>query len=334
MKAIICTKYGPPEVLQLREVGKPVPKDNELLIRIYATSVNFGDLLARNFREISPRKFNMPLLLWIFAKIFFGINKPRTTILGSEFAGKIESVGENVKRFKAGDQVFGYRGQSMGAYAEYLCMPENGVVALKPANMTYEEAAIVSYGAIMALFLLRKQNIRPGQKVLVNGASGGIGAAAVQLAKYYGAEVTGVCGTPRLDYVKSLGADKVIDYNLEDFTKSGETYDLIFDILGKSSFSRCKNSLSKKGRYLRASFKTRELVQMLWTSMKGGKRVICALAPGRRDDLLSVQELIEAGKIKTVIDKRFPLAQAAEAHRYVEQGQKKGNVVITLEEYL
>ncbi len=330
MKAIVYTDYGPPEVLQLKEIEKPVPRDNEILVRVHAASVNYGDILARNFKEISPREFNMPLLLWIFAKLIFGVGKPRTTILGNEFAGEIEAVGKDVKRFKAGDPVFGYRGQSMGAYAEYLCMPETGVLALKPANMTDEEAAVVPYGAIMALHLLRKQNIRPGQKVLVNGASGGIGSAAVQLAKYYGAEVTGVCGAPRLDYVKSLGADKVIDYGKEDFAGSGETYDLIFDILGKSSFSRCKKSLSKNGRYLRASFKTRELGQMLWTSMIGGKRVICALAPGSTEDLLSVKELIEVGKIKTVIDRRYPLSQAAEAHRYVEQGHKKGSVVITV----
>jgi NADPH:quinone reductase-like Zn-dependent oxidoreductase len=330
MKAIVCTKYGPPEVLQLREVEKPAPKDNEVLIRVHAASVNYGDILARNFKAVSPRKFNMPFLFWIFVKLYFSIRKPRITVLGSEFAGEIESVGKDVKRFKAGDRVFGYRGQSMGAYAEYLCMPENGVVAIKPANMNDEEAAVVPYGAIMALYLLRKQNIRPGQKVLVNGASGGIGSAAVQLAKYYGAEVTGVCGTPRLGYVKSLGADKVIDYNQEDFTGSGETNDLIFDILGKSSFSRCKNSLSPSGRYLRASFKARELMQMLWTSMTGGKRVICALAPGSREDLLSVKELIEAGKIRSVIDRTYPLERIVEAHRYVDQGHKKGNVVITV----
>jgi NADPH:quinone reductase-like Zn-dependent oxidoreductase len=333
MKAIVFTAYGPPEVLQLKEVDKPVPRDNEVLIRIRATAVNFGDLLARDLKAVSPRKFNMLFLFWIFAKLYFGIRKPKITILGSEFSGEIEAVGKDVKRFQKGDPVFGYRGQSMGAYAEYLCMPENGVLAIKPANMTYEEAAAVPYGAIMALYLLRKQNIRPGQKVLVNGASGGIGSAAVQLAKHYGAEVTGVCATPRLGYVRSLGADKVIDYTQEDFTGSGETYDLIFDILGKSSFSGCKNSLSKNGRYLRASFKTWELWQMLWTSIIGGKRVICALAPGSREDLRSVKELIEAGKIKTVIDRRYPLEQTAAAHRYVEQGHKKGSVVITLEEH-
>ena len=240
MKAIVCTKYGPPEVLQLKEVAKPTPKDNEVLIRVHATSVNFGDMMARNFKAITPREFNMPFLFWLLAKISFGPSQPKITILGSEFAGEIEATGKDVKQFKQGDQVFGYPGQSFGAYAEYLCMPENGVLAIKPTNMTYDEAAVVPYGAIMALNLLRKMNIQPGQKVLVNGASGGIGSAAVQIAKHFGAEVTGVCGTPRLEFVKSLGADKVIDYTKDDFTKNGETYDLIFDILGKSSFSRCQ----------------------------------------------------------------------------------------------
>ncbi|HEY9246072.1 MAG TPA: NAD(P)-dependent alcohol dehydrogenase, partial [Candidatus Methanoperedens sp.] len=252
-------------------------------------------------------------------------------ILGSEFAGEVESVGKSVKSFKPGDQVFGYLGQSMGAYAEYLCMPENGCVTIKPANMTYEEAAVVPYGAIMALNLLRKMNIQPGQKVLINGASGGIGSAAVQIAKYFRAEVTGVCGTPRLEFVISLGADKVIDYTKEDFTQSGKTYDLIFDILGKSSFSGCKNSLSQNGRYLLASFKMKQLFQMLWTEMAGSKKVICAIASGSKEDLISVKELIEAGKIKAAIDRSYPLEQIAEAHRYVEKGHKKGHVVITVE---
>ncbi len=330
MKAIILTKYGPPDVLQLKEVAKPAPKDNEVLIRIRATPVNFGDTFARNFKEISPREFNMPFLFWLFAKISIGFSKPKVTILGSEFAGEIEAIGKDVQRFKPGDQVFGYLGMRMGTYAEYLCMPETGLVAIKPANMTHEEAATVPYGAITALNLLRNVAIQSGQKVLINGASGGIGSAAVQLAKYYGAEVTGVCGTPRLGFVKSLGADKVIDYTQEDFTQNGETYDLIFDILGKSSFSRCRSSLKPNGIQLFASFKMKQLFQMLWTSIIGGQKVICALSTEKTEDIVFIKELVEAGKIKAIIDRCYPLEQAAEAHRYVETGLKKGSVVITV----
>jgi NADPH:quinone reductase-like Zn-dependent oxidoreductase len=332
MKAIVCTEFGPPDVLHIEEVEKPTPKDNEMLIRVYATSVNYGDLIARDFRHVTPRQFNMPFLFWLLSRLFFGLNKPKIKILGSEFAGEIEAVGKGVTLFKEGDSVFGYLGQNMGAYAQYLSMPEDGVLAIKPANMTYEEAATVPMGAIMALHLLReKGNIQSGQKVLINGASGSIGSAAVQIAKTFGAEVTGVCGTPRLEFVKSLGADKAIDYTQEDFTQSGETYDLIFDILGKGSFSHSKNSLSQNGRYLFASFKMKQLFQMLWTSLVGSKKVICAIAPGSTEDLISVKELIEAGKIKAVIDRGFPLEQTAEAHRYVEKGHKKGNVVIAVE---
>lgn len=332
MKAIVYTEYGPPDVLKLKEVEKPVLKDNEILVRIHATPISFGDKLVRNLKAVTPEKFHMPFLFWLLAKMYFGFRRPRIIILGSEFSGEIEAVGRDVKRFKAGDAVFGYCGQSMGAYAEYLCMPEKGVLAPKPANMTYEEAAAVPYGAIMALSLLRKQNIGPGQKVLVNGASGGIGPFVVQLAKHYGAEVTGVCGTPRMEYVKSLGAGKVIDYTKEDFSDSNETYDVIVDILGKGSFSRIKRALKPDGRWLLVSFKTKKILQMLWTSLFASKKVICVLSGEKAEDLVFIKELIEAGKIKTVIDKCFPLAQAAEAHRYVETGHKKGSVVITVAE--
>jgi NADPH:quinone reductase-like Zn-dependent oxidoreductase len=331
MKAIVYTEFGPPDVLQLKEVQKPAPKDNEILIRVYATPVSYGDLTARNFKNISSREFHMPLPLLLPTRMYFGFTKPKISILGSEFAGEIESVGKDVKLFKEGDQVIGYLGQRMGAYAEYLCMPEDGSVAIKPANMTYAEAAAVPYGAIMATSLLRKGNLQSGHKVLINGASGGIGSAAVQLARYFGADVTGVCGTPRLEYVKSLGADQVIDYREEDFTQNGETYDLIFDILGKSSFSWCKNSLKQNGIYLLASFKMKPLFQMLWTKIAGSKKVICAMASEKSEDLVFIKELIEAGKFKSIIDKCYPLEQAAEAHRYVESGLKKGNVVITVE---
>jgi NADPH:quinone reductase-like Zn-dependent oxidoreductase len=331
MKAIIYTEYGSPDVLHLTEIAKPTPKDHEVLIRNHATTINFGDLMARNFKAVSPRKFNMLFLFWLLTKVSFGIHQPKITILGSEFAGEVEAAGKTVTRYKPGDQVFGYLGQNMGAYAEYLCIPENGVMAIKPANMTYEEAAVLPYGAIMALSLLRKANLQPGQKVLINGASGGIGSAAVQIARHLGAEVTGVCGTARLDFVKSLGAAKVIDYTKEDFTQNGEQYDLIFDILGRSSFSRCRSSLKPNGRYLLASFKMKQLLQMLWTSIYGDKRVICAMAPGSVEDLNSVKELMETGKIKAIIDRCYLMEEAAEAHRYVEEGNKKGNVVIRMD---
>lgn len=332
MKAIVYKEYGPPQVLHLTDIAKPVPKKNEVLIRVHASSVNYGDLLARNFKEVTPKKFNMPFLFWVMSKIYFGITKPKIEIPGSEFAGVIESTGTKVTQFKAGDQVFGYPGQSMGAYAEYLCMPETGTLALKPANMTFEEAAVIPMGAIMALHLLKQVQVRQGQKVLINGASGSIGSAAVQIAKHFNAEVTGVCGTPRLNYVKALGADEVIDYSQEDFTKNGRVYDLIFDILGKSSFSRCKGSLSPKGTYLRASFKMRQILQMIWTSITGGRRVRCILAPGGPGDLREIKTLIEGGKIKSIIDKSYPLAKAADAHRYAEEGQARGKVAIAIGE--
>ncbi len=330
MKAIVYTEYGSPAVLHLEEVAKPAPKDNEILVRVYATPVNYGDLTARNFANLTPGEFNMPAPLWLPTRMVFGWNKPKINILGSELAGEVEAIGRQVKKFKPGDQVFAYVGMKMGANAEYLCLPENGTVALKPANLTYEQASVLPYGTIMAASLLRKANLQPGQKVLINGASGGIGSMAVQLAKHFGAEVTGVCGALRVEYVKSLGADKVIDYTREDFTRNGETYDLIFDILGRSSYSRCKHSLKPDGIYLLASFKMKPLFQMLWTSRIGTKKVICALASEKSEDLVFIRELVEAGKIKAIIDRCYPLEQAAEAHRYVEAGHKKGNVVITV----
>jgi NADPH:quinone reductase-like Zn-dependent oxidoreductase len=330
MKAIVYTQYGPPEVLQLKEVAKPAPQAKEILVKIHASPVNFGDIMARNFANIPAREFTMPLLLWFPARLAFGWRRPRKTILGSEFAGEIEAVGTEVTGFKPGDQVFGYRGEGFGAYAEYLCMPEAGVVAIKPVNMTYTEASTVPYGALFALSFLRKANIQAGQKVLINGASGSIGSYALQLAKHYGAEVTGVCGARRVQMVQSLGADKVIDYTSQDFTENGETYDLILDILGKSSFSRCKRSLNPGGRYFLVSFKTRQLWQMLWTSLFGSRKVICTLESARAEDLAITRELIEAGKIKTVIDRCYPPEQAAAAHSYVENGDRRGAVVITM----
>jgi NADPH:quinone reductase-like Zn-dependent oxidoreductase len=323
MKAIVYEKYGPPDVLQLKEVAKPTPKDNEVLIKIYATVVTTVDCGTRKGEPF-------------FGRIVTGLLRPKTTILGFEVAGEIEEVGKDVKRFKEGDQVFGITTTSLGGHAEYICLPEDAPVAIKPVNMTYEEAAAVVEGACTALpFLRDKANIQSGQKVLINGASGSIGTAAVQLAKYFGAEVTGVCSTTNLELVKSLGADKVIDYTKEDFTKSGQTYDIIFDTVGKSSFSRCKGSLTQKGVYLTATGLA-VVPQMLWTSKIGNKKAILALtglmpSSEKTKNLVFIKELIEAGKIKAVIDRRYPLEQTAEAHRYVDKGHKKGNVVITLE---
>ena len=331
MKAAVFTEYGPPEVLQLKEVEKPTPKEDEILIKVYATTVTFGDIIARNF-TFSPSGFWLPLPLYPIARMQMGFRKPKNKIPGSNLAGEIETVGKDVKRFKEGDQVFGYIGPSMGANAEYVCMPEEGMVTIKPVNMTYEEATAVPFEAIIALFFIRdKGNIQSGEKVLIIGASGGLGQYAVQLAKHYGAEVTGVCSTTKMEFVKSLGADHVIDYTKEDFTKNGQTYDVIFDTARITSFSKCKNSLKQNGRYLLAVFGMRELGQMLWTSRKGSKKVICAMGLERVEDLTFIKELIEAGKIKAVIDRRYPLEQTAEAHRYVETGQKKGYVVITVE---
>ncbi len=330
MKAIAYEKFGPPEVLEVKEVEKPTPKDNEILVKVHATPVTYGEIIARNSKNISPRKFNMPFLFWLIQRLDFGLRKPKRKILGSEFAGEIESIGKDVKLFRKGDEVFGYLGPNGGANAEYLSMPEDGRVALKPSNMTYEEASTVPFGAMTASNLLKKVNIQSGQKLLINGASGGIGSFAVQHAKNSCAKVTGVCSTTKLDYVKSLGADKVIDYTQEDFTKSGETYDVIFDILGKSSFSRGKKSLEKNGRYLYASFKTWKLLQMLRTSIIGNKKVICAISMDKTEDLIAIKELVEAGKLKAIIDKSYPLEQVAEAHDYVEKGLRKGHVVITV----
>ena len=333
MKAIVYNEYGAPEVLHTEKLEKPVPGDHDLLIRIKATSVNFGDLIARKVRYLSARDFHMPSLFLMLARLDFGLKKPKRKILGSEFAGVIESIGKEVKQFKPGDRVFGYLGQKMGAYAEYVRMPEHGVLALMPDTLSFEEAAVIPMGAIMALHLLReKGEIQAGQKVLVNGASGSIGSAAVQIAKnHFGAEVTGVCGTLRTQYVKALGADKVIDYLKEDFTHMNEKYDLIFDVLGKSSFQACKKVLHKNGRYLLASFKMKQLFQMLRTKISGSKKVICALAPGSREDMQSVTILIETGKLRSIIDKSFPMIKASEAHRYVEEGRKQGSVVINME---
>jgi NADPH:quinone reductase-like Zn-dependent oxidoreductase len=329
MKAIVYEKYGPPEVLQLKEVEKPSPKEDEVLIKVYATAVTSGDYRMRSL-DASTR------IMGLLFGFNFGLMRPNNTMLGYDLAGEIEAVGVDVKLFKEGDQVFGSAGSKRGAYAEYVCVPEEaeeeeGLLAIKPANMTYEEAAAVPHGALSALVFLRdKGNIQSGQKILIYGASGGVGTYAVQLAKYFGAEVTGVCSTTNLEMVKSLGADKVIDYTKEDFTQSGQTYDVIYETVGKSSFSRNLSSLKEDGIYLAGSAGLLQSVQMAWTSMIGSKKIIFGPGFGSKEDLIFLKELIEAGKIKPVIDRRYPLEQIAEAHRYADTGHKKGNVVITV----
>ncbi len=273
----------------------------------------------------------MPTLLWIPARIGFGLRGPRNKILGQELAGEIEEIGKDVKKFRKGDQVFARTGFSLGAYAEYICLSEKGVLAKKPASMAYEDAATVPLGGIEALHFLKKANIQSGQKVLINGASGSIGTIGVQLAKYYGAEVTGVCSTGNLEMVRSIGADHVIDYTQEDFTKNGEIYDVIFDIVGKSSYSRSLNSLNEEGRYLLANPGLTQMIRGRMTSLRSNKKVITGSATGKYEDLIFLKELIEAGKIRAVIDKHYPLEKTSEAHKYVEKGHKMGNVVINIE---
>ena len=328
MKAIVWTKYGPPNVLELRDVEKPAPQDNEVLIKIHATTVTAGD------SELRSLKF--PIYLSLVMRIWRGFIKPKeNTILGTELAGEIEAVGKDVKKLKPGDQVFGSAGLNFGANAEYICLPEvpgemEGGVAIKPANMTYEEAAAVPFGGRDALHFLRKGNIQNGQKILINGAGGSIGTYAVQLAKIFGAEVTAVDSTAKLDMLRSIGADHVVDYTQENFTINGEVYDVIFDVVGKISFSPNDKSLKHNGYYLTANPRLPQMVQGLWTTMRSSKKVIMETASGKIADLVYLRKLIEAGKIKSVIDRCYPLEQIVEAHRYVETGQKQGNVVITM----
>jgi len=327
MKAIVWTKYGPPEVLELQEVEKPTPQDNEILIRIYATTVTAGDSEMRSLKF--PIILSLPMRLWI------GFLKPKgTKIPGTELAGEIEAVGNNVTLFKEGDRVFGAAGMGFGANAEYICLPERpgdieGGVAIKPANMTYEEAATVPFGGRDALHFLRLGNIQPGQKILINGAGGSIGTFAVQLAKLDGAEVAAVDSAEKLDMLSTLGADHVIDYKQEDFTKNGVIYDVIFDVIGKLSFSHSNKALKPDGTYLLAN-PASQMLAGLWTQMTSKRKVIMQTASGTIEDLNYLRRLIEEGKIRTIIDRTYPLEEIAEAHRYVETGAKQGNVVITV----
>ena len=318
MKAIIYEKYGSPEVLQLKQIEKPAPGDHELLIRIHATTANSGEIRMRKADPFAVR-------------LVSGLIRPRKIILGVIFAGSIEAVGKAVSKFKEGDQVYGSTFPGFGAYAEYICIPEDGIIGIKPERLTYEEAAAIPFGGTTALHFLKRAKIQGGQKVLIYGASGAVGTAAVQIAKSFGAEVTGVCSTGNVQLVTSLGADKVIDYTQQDFSKSGELYDIIFDTVGKSPFSGSIKSLKKNGYYLRiVHMSPGPVLRGLWISMTSNKKVIGGVAAGKAEDLIFLNKLIESGQLKPVIDKTYALEQMVEAHRYVEKGHKKGSVVITV----
>lgn len=320
MKAIIYTEYGPPEVLQVKEVEKPAPKDNEVLIRIYATTAMAADFQLRSSK--APTAFSL-----------FGLKQPGSIIPGQDLAGEIEAVGRKVTRFRKSDQVIGWTGVRLGTYAEYTCLPERGVLFIKPVNMTYEEAATLPVGGLDAVYLLRKANIQRGEKVLINGAGGSMGTYAVQIAKHFGAEVIGVDSTAKLDMLRSIGADHVVDYTQEDFTQSSKSYDVIFDVIGKSSLSSIMDRLNPYGRYLTAVPQMSQIIRWQWSARRSGKKVIFWVprTAGRHaEDFTFLKDLVEEGRVKAIIDKCFPLEQTAEAHRYVESGNKLGHVVITV----
>lgn len=320
MKAVVYERYGPPEVLQFKEVEKPAPKNNEVLIRIHATTVTSGDWRVRSL--------NVPAGFGLIMRLVFGVSKPRQPILGSELAGIVESVGKDVRNFKIGDEVFAFSDASMGCHAEYKCMPQDGAVALKPPSLSYDEAAALSFGGTTALDFFRRGKLQRGESVLVNGASGAVGTAAVQIARHFGADVTGVCSTANMELVKSLGARRVIDYTTEDFTQNAETYDVIVDTAGTAPFSRSRASLKDGGRLLMVLGGLPDMLQVPWVSMTSSKKVIAGPATGRAEDLRFLARLAEMGEFKPVIDRRYPFEQIAEAHRYVDTGRKKGNVVI------
>lgn len=322
MKAIIWSKYGPPDVLELKEVEKPTPKDNEILIRIVAATAFAGDC--------EMRRFDFPASFWLPLRLYFGLRKPRIKIPGQELSGNVVAVGKEVTRFKIGDDIFAPTDMWLGAYAEYICLPCTKPIAMKPNNMTYEEAATIPTGGLNALHFLRKGNIQEGQRVLINGAAGSIGTYAVQIAKTLGAVVTAVDSTRKLDTLRSIGADEVIDYTKEDFTQNGETYDVIIDVVGTSPYSRSVKALTQNGRYVLGNPRFPGMLRGLWTSTTSSKKVVVAMTGYRTEDLVYLKELVEAGRLKSVIDRRYRLESAAEAHRYVETGQKTGHVVINV----
>ena len=322
MKAILYQQYGPPDVLQMADIAKPIPKPNEILIKTYATTVTSGDWRVRSLTV--PAGFG-----WM-TRLVFGVSRPRQPILGSELAGVVESVGEAVSRFKVGDAVFAFSDARMGCYAEYKCMPQDGAVACKPLGLSYGEAAALSFGGTTALDFLRRAKLQRGESVLINGASGAVGAAAVQLARHFGAHVTAVCGTANMAWVRALGASQVIDYTQEDFTQNGQTYHVIMDTVGTAPFSRCQASLQDGGRLLLVLAGLADMLHAPWASLTSGKRVIAGPVSVRAEDLPLLAELATTGAFKAVIDRRYRFEQMVEAHRYVDSGRKKGNVVVML----
>jgi NADPH:quinone reductase-like Zn-dependent oxidoreductase len=329
MKAVVYTKYGPPEVLHLAEMPIPQPKENEVLVHVRTVNINYGDLLARQIDGKSAGKMYMPWLLWVMARLDFGLRAPKRSVLGNEFAGEVAAVGAQVTRFAVGDRVVSYSGQQMGACAEYVTIAEDKLIAPLPAGVTFAAAATLPYGAMTALDILRKVDIGPGNKVLVIGASGSIGAAALQIAKAQGAEVTAVCGTNRMEMVRALGADHAIDYTREQYNASGVQYDVIFDVLGKADFPSVRSILAPQGVYLLASFKSDDLWWMLRTRNGKGQRVICAFGNYTPAALAEVVGMAEAGTLRTVVDRCYPLEEAAAAHAYLEAGSRRGAVVLT-----
>ena len=323
MKAVVCTKYGPPEVLQIEEIEKPIPKANEVLVKVYATTVSAADYKVRGF--------DVPASFWLPARLMLGLKRPRKSILGMELSGEIEAIGKDVKKFKRGDQVFAASLQNFGAYAEYICLSEDGPIALKPRNTSYEEAAAIPIGARTAFHYLKKiADVNSDQNVLIYGASGSVGTYAVQLAKYFGAKVTGVCSKANLELVNSLGADRVIDYKGVDFTDNFESYDIIFITIDKCPFIACKRALGKNGTYLNIGRPIKSL-QMIWTTLTSAIKIVVGKnAPENAEALIFLKKLVEKGQLKPVIDKNYTLDQIVEAHRYADKGHKKGNVVITV----
>jgi NADPH:quinone reductase-like Zn-dependent oxidoreductase len=321
MKAIICTKYGGPSVLQIEEVEKSIPNDSEVLIKVSATTATLYDSWCRS--GTAPPGFKLLM------RLATGIRKPKQNIIGTEFAGVVASVGKDVSLFKKGDHVFGFQ---EGTYSEFICLPEHGALAQKPSNLSFEQAASVPYGALTALYFLKNCNIQEEQKVLIFGASGGVGSYAVQLAKYFGAEVTGVCSTTKIEYVKSLGADKVVDYKKDDFTQTDDKYNVIFDTIGKTSVGRTEKLLKKDGYYLFTTFGLLKLIRILWMKFRSKTNVDMGELEAAAEDLVFLKDLFEKGKLITIIDKSFPMAKVSEAHAYIDSGKKQGQIVILMEE--